>query len=272
MYFMNVRTLVLAQEGDTDCIQQVFNYCQGFISRPNSIVKSYRFKSTIRFHPDLTLDDVRQDLLISSVNKVIKFFNPKLLGNDVEAFIGQAIKFCANDWLIRKNYRTFSPHSVVEDEVKVTKNHSLTEIMDRLDRGEDSKFSDYFKESSWNPEQESIYNDLCNTISDMVEDHVSILDSKSSFGTGLSSKVSSREYIEIYRLILFGLKKADIARKLELQVQLVNRFHYNVLNPLILLAMDDDAIYQQYLPKLNRSALKLIKNKKGIDFLRSYGL
>ena len=91
MYFMTVQTLELAQQGDIDCIQQVFNHCNRFLRRPNGIFKSLRFQSTMRFHADLTVEDVCHDILIDSVEKVISFFNKKLTGNNVEGFIVKAI-------------------------------------------------------------------------------------------------------------------------------------------------------------------------------------
>ena len=272
MYFMNVQTLVLAQQGNTDCIQQLFNYCQRFLTRPNSIVQSKRFQSTIRFYPGLTLEDVRQDLLVSSVDKVIKHFDHRLLGNDIEAFIRQSIKFCANNWLRKRNCSFYSPHNIVDGEVRLINHDSLSVIIDGIEKDQEFRFSEYFKESGWNPEQEFIYNSICKQTTDLVVDYLSVIKSNRTFGTGLSSKVSMEEYLDVYRLIFLGEKRGYISKKMGIELKIISRFHHDILNPIILLAVDDRGIYEQYLPKLNPKALKLIKNKKGLDFLRSYDL
>ena len=269
---MTVQTLVLAQQGDTACIQQLFTYCQRFISKPNSIVKSKKFQYTIEFYPDLSLEDVCQELLDASVDKVINFFDRKLAGNDIEAYIGQAIKYCANDWLNCKHYTTRCAHTIKDGKSQIINHHSIHEINSKLDQDQEMEYSFHLKDSSWVPEQYLIYKDICDRFTKMIVDYITTSKSNSSFGSGLSYKISIEQYFKICQLIFAGEKKKDIASKLDMHLRVISRFSLDILNPLVLLAVDDQGIYEQYLPKLKSKALKLVKNKKGIDFLRSYGL
>ena len=267
MYFMTVQTLVLAQQGDTACIQQLFNYCNDFINNQNSVVKSCFFKRTIGLHSYLTLDDARQDLLIASVDKIIRFFDHSLLGNDVEAYIGQAIKFCAKNWLKNKYTKTYNPHNIsVDGSLKILKYASNISTINN--EAMEAKYFDAFKDGSWTPEQEFYYKDLCDRLTVMVTDYFS----SKKIGSGLSYKISLDQYLMVYKLLFEGENKKDIATKTGIQIKIISRFTLNVLNPLVLLTVDDPGIYKYYLGKLCPEALKLVKNKKGIDFLRSYGL
>jgi len=272
MVLMTVQTLISAQKGDTECVQQVFDYCYRFINSEASLLKSNKFKCTMGFYPDLSFDDVCHDVLIASVDKVISFFNYKLSGNNVEAFIGQAIKFCANNWLTHKNRRTFSPHQMVCDQVKVLRHKSLADLVTKVDEGKADKVSEYFKDNCWTPEQYMVYNSICENVGEMLEAHIKDSKIKPIYGTDLSPNVSLEKYLAIYKMILGGEKKSVIAEKFHVQYQIINRLHYNVLNPLFLLAMDDDGIYEIYLEKLQRPALNLVKSVKGIVFLRRFGL
>ena len=266
MYFMNVQTLELAQQGDIDCIQQVFNHCNRFLKQPNGIFKSLRFQSTMRFHTDLTVEDVCHDILIDSVEKVISFFNKKLTGNNVEAFIIKAINFCANDWLNHKNKQALNPYIMVNGEKKLFKHLSVNEISDSIDECKGGEFVGFFEENSWNPEQISIYNDYRNQIVKLVEEYIYTVRAGSIF-------ISNADiFVEASRLILQGNSKEDISEELDLRIHDLYRLHYDIINPVLLVAMDDKAVYERYLPKLHKTAHRVIKRKKGVAFMESYGL
>ena len=269
---MNVQTLVLAQKGHIGSTETLYNYINDYLTASSSFLKGSRFQNTIRFNPHLSFDDIVQDVLINAYKKVIDFYDYRKAGNDVTAFVRRTILNCGNDWLTMRNKKLRNPHVVENGQVKVLESTNLSQI---FQDGALSTDYDCLIDDSWTPEQDLIYYDICNRLKSLVKDYVQDCLSQKDrlYGVGgISPLITTEDYMDILKSIMKGVKRVDIAKKYDIDLFIVRVFHVDILNPMVLLAVDDNAFYYRYLPKLSKRALKIIKEKKGVDFFSVYGL